>query len=163
MKVQVKRAFKKLFFFVTKNYKKADRVCMTFSLTPNTSLQRCLNLLFQNQCLLIQLPPLFQRISQSPSQGQQNGKRTHCRLSPYSFRINFKDTSSRISIDPLGLYVSSESSEFPNLWCLSRQKSLQVSYHHPKQRENTHPLGSIFFFENLFSPSISRVRKLYDQ
>ena len=32
-------------------------------------------------------------------QDQQNGKRTYCRLPSQSFRINFKDTSSHISMD----------------------------------------------------------------
>ena len=45
------------------------------------------------------MPPPFQRISQHlPGQGQQNGNRT-----------TLKDTSSRISIEPLRLYLSSKS------------------------------------------------------
>ena len=34
--------------------------CMEFSSTPNTSVQRCLNPIFQNQHLLFALPPLFE-------------------------------------------------------------------------------------------------------
>ena len=33
--------------------KRADRLCMKFSLTLNTSVQRCLYLLFQNQCPIL--------------------------------------------------------------------------------------------------------------
>ena len=36
---------------------------------------------------------------QPSGQDQQNDKRTYCRLPPQSFRINFKDTPSHISID----------------------------------------------------------------
>ena len=59
----------------------------------------CLNPLFQNQCLLFLLSPLCQRISQPPGQDQKNGKGT-------SFRINFKDISTNISIVLSGLYLS---------------------------------------------------------
>ena len=38
-------------------------------------------------------------ISQPSGQDQQNGKRTYCRLPPQSFRINFKDTPSHITMD----------------------------------------------------------------
>ena len=58
---------------------------------------RCLKPPFQNQCPLILLSPLFQ----PPGQDQQNGK--HCHLLHQSFRITLKDTSSNISIDPIGL------------------------------------------------------------
>ena len=49
MKVQVKRACKSFFFCKQKSNKKADRLCMQFSSTSNTSVQRCLYSLFQNQ------------------------------------------------------------------------------------------------------------------
>ena len=38
-------------------------------------------------------------MSQPSGQDQQNGKRTYCRLPPQSFRINFKDTPSHITMD----------------------------------------------------------------
>ena len=46
---------------------------MNFYSTLNTSLKRARQPLPQNQCFLILLPPLFQRISQLPDQNQQNG------------------------------------------------------------------------------------------
>ena len=48
MKVQVKRAFKS-YFFVTKKNKKAGRLCIKFSSTSDTIMQRCLYSLFQNK------------------------------------------------------------------------------------------------------------------
>ena len=70
---------------------KAGRLCMKFSWTCNTSVQRCLYHLFQNWRLHFLLPPLFWRITQLSGQNQNNGKRTYCRLPSLSFRINLKE------------------------------------------------------------------------
>ena len=51
---------------------------MKFSSAPNTSLQKCLYPLLQNQCLLFLLPPLFSRISQASGPDQENSKRAYC-------------------------------------------------------------------------------------
>ena len=56
MKVQVKRAFKSYFFCHRKSNKKADRLYMKFSSTSNTSVQRYLYPLFQNQSPHFLLP-----------------------------------------------------------------------------------------------------------
>ena len=69
MKVQVKRAFKS-YFLPPKNNKKADRLSMKFSSTSNTSEQKCLYPLFQNQSSHFLVPPLFRRISQPSGQDQ---------------------------------------------------------------------------------------------
>ena len=61
---------------------------------------KSLDLLLQNRCPPILLLFLFQKISQPSSKGQQNVKRKYCRLPPWSFRINLKDTSSHISYRP---------------------------------------------------------------
>ena len=58
MKVQVKLAFKS-YFLSLKSNKKADRLCMKFSSTSNTSVQSCLYLLTQNQCPHFLLSPLL--------------------------------------------------------------------------------------------------------
>ena len=100
MKAQVKRAFKSYSIFITKkSSKKVGRLCVKV-------LSRCPNTLFQSQYPFILLPSLFQKIYQPPGRDQENGKQEQCRLPPQSFRINLKDTSSHISIDPLGLYLS---------------------------------------------------------
>ena len=62
--------------------KKKTRHCMKFSSTSNTSVQRCLHPVFQNQLPHFLLPTLFQRISQPWGQDQQNGKRIYHRLRP---------------------------------------------------------------------------------
>ena len=67
MKVQVKRAFKS-YFLSPKNNKRADRLCIKFSSTFNTSVLRCLYPLFQNQHPHFLLPHLFRRMSQPPGQ-----------------------------------------------------------------------------------------------
>ena len=58
-----------------KSNKKAKK-----SSTTNVSVQRSPYKLFQNQRLHFLLSPLFERISQSSAQDQQNGKQTYCRL-----------------------------------------------------------------------------------
>ena len=58
---------------------KADRVSTEFSSSSNTSKQRCLNLLFQNQSPHF-LATLFWKLSQSSAQDPQNGKQSHSRL-----------------------------------------------------------------------------------
>ena len=57
MKVQVKRAFK-IYFFVTKNFLHFQNFVLIFFF--HTSVQRCLYLLFQNQCLHFLLPLFFE-------------------------------------------------------------------------------------------------------
>ena len=47
-------------------------------------------------------------MSQPSGQNQQNSKRAYCRLPPQSFRINFKDTNSHISMDSWGFTFSPE-------------------------------------------------------
>ena len=69
MDVQIKRDFKSYSVFPTKKFlKKEDSLCMKFFSTPNTSVQRYLKPLFQNQRPLFQLPLLFGRISQNLGQ-----------------------------------------------------------------------------------------------
>ena len=53
--------------------KKAEMLCI-FSSAPNSSVQQVPQRLFQNHRTPILLQPLFQRISQPPSQDQQNAK-----------------------------------------------------------------------------------------
>ena len=77
MKVQVKKAFKS-YFLSTRNNKRVDKLCIKFSSTFSTSVQRCLYLLFQNQHLHFLLFHLFWRMSQPSVQDQQNGKWTYC-------------------------------------------------------------------------------------
>ena len=60
----------------------------------------CLNPPVKNQFPLFPLSPLFQ----TPGQDQQTDK--HCHLLPRSFRIFRKDTSSNISMNPLGFHLS---------------------------------------------------------
>ena len=67
MKVQVKRAFKS-YFLTAENNKKADRLCIKFSSTCNTSVLRYLYPLFQNRHPHFLLPHLFWKMSQPPGQ-----------------------------------------------------------------------------------------------
>ena len=54
-----------------------------FPISKSTFRKSTTKSLFQNQCLLILLPPFFQRVSQPPGQDQQNGKRSvDCHPSP---------------------------------------------------------------------------------
>ena len=50
--------------------------------------------------------PSFSKISQLPGYKQQNGKQ--CFLQPLSFKISLKDTSFHISLNFLGLDLSTE-------------------------------------------------------
>ena len=111
---------------------------------------------FQNQCPLILLSPLFQPLGQD----QQNGK--HCHLPPQSFRITLKDTSSNISIEPIGLsslhkfQIFSQTcishhgcKKYANLWCSEQWKmELQVKkiesrhFYYPKAKLSPRSLSS---------------------
>ena len=51
---------------------------MKFSSTSNTSVQRCLYALFQNQRPHFLLFPLFQKMFQFSGQDQQNDEQTYC-------------------------------------------------------------------------------------
>ena len=62
------RELLKAIFLSPKNNKRADRLCIKFSSTFNTSVLRCLYPLFQNQHPHFLLPHLFRRISQPPGQ-----------------------------------------------------------------------------------------------
>ena len=85
--------------------KNGGRLCMKFSSTLDASVELVFQPLFRNQYSLI-VPPPLQRISPLWGQDQQNGKRIKRQLSRWYFRINLKDGSFDISIDPLGLYLS---------------------------------------------------------
>ena len=99
------RELLKAIFCHQKN-KKADRLCMKFSSTPDTTVRRCKYPLFQNQCSHLLLPHFFERITQDSGQAQQNGKGTYFWLPTLSFRINLTDTPSHICMDSLGVYLS---------------------------------------------------------
>ena len=86
MKVQVKSYFRS-----HKNNKKADRLCKNFSSTSNTSVQRCLYLLFQNQRPHFLLIPLFWRISQ-PSGSINKMVNEHA----VSYHLSSSELTSRI-------------------------------------------------------------------
>ena len=84
MRVQVKRTFKSYYSFLSKkkNNKKAERFCMKFSPTPNTSVQQMPQSAISKSAPSHSVATLLQRISQPPGQDQQNGKRTKSRLTP---------------------------------------------------------------------------------
>ena len=79
-----------------------DKHCLRFSLGPNTSVQQVPQSRNSKSTLHYSIAFSFSNniFSFTP------GKRTQCRLPPYFFRINLKDTSSLSSIDPLGIYFS---------------------------------------------------------
>ena len=89
--------------FLQKSNKKADSLCMKFSSTSSTSVQRCL---YPKINAPIFCCPFFWKLSQPSGQDQQNGKQTYCWIPPYSFSINVKDTASHISMDSEGVYLS---------------------------------------------------------
>ena len=70
-KCRSRELLKAIFFCHQKNNKKADRLCMKFSSAFNTSVQRCLYPLFQNQRPHFLLLHLFQRMSQPSVQDLQ--------------------------------------------------------------------------------------------
>ena len=74
-KVHIKRALKS-FIVNKKNSEKADRFCKKFFLTPSTSVQQVAENPTSNSMLPYSAMTLFQRISQSPGQDQQNGNKT---------------------------------------------------------------------------------------
>lgn len=59
---------------------------MKFYSTANTSVQQALQCSISKSMHLYYVACLFQRISQTPGQNQQNGKLTQCRLPSSSFR-----------------------------------------------------------------------------
>ena len=65
MKVRIGRSIKSYSSFDTKKNKNAGRLCMKISSNHSTSVQRCLNLLFQNQYALSTLSSLHRRILNS--------------------------------------------------------------------------------------------------
>ena len=82
--------------------KKRDRLCMKFSLGPNT---KCTEV-HQSS---VSTPPLsnvpyFSKIFSRPGQNQQNGK-YYC-LPPLPFKISLKDTSFHTSLNSSELYLS---------------------------------------------------------
>ena len=158
--------------------KKANRRCMKLFSASNKSVQRCLYPLFQNQRPHFLLLHLFQRMSQHSGHGQQNGKQANCWLERWSFRNNFKDTPSHISIESWGVYLSRIFLKFflkpvyltmvvgkfqilglkiaGKYICESKNwwvKTLpQVPYYHnSRQKEITHFQRTVF--ENLFNPA----------
>ena len=76
------RELLKAIFLSPKNNKKADRFCMKCSSNFNTSVQRCLYILFENQHFHCLLPYLFRRISQPSGQDLQDANRTYSQLPP---------------------------------------------------------------------------------
>ena len=82
MRVQVKRTFKSYYSFLSKKNKKAERFCMKFSSTPNTSVQQMSQSAISKSAPSHSVATLFQRISQPPGQDQQYSKRTKSRLTP---------------------------------------------------------------------------------
>ena len=67
------------FLSKTSNYKKSNkkvvRLCIKFSPTSNISVQRCLHLLFKNQCPHFLLSPLFRKLCQPSGQNKQSGQK----------------------------------------------------------------------------------------
>ena len=78
--------------------RKGNRFYLKFPWTLSTSTHQLPQTPISKSMSLIQLTPLFQ----PPGKGKQNGK--HCHVLTQSFRMNLKDTSSNISIDPTGLW-----------------------------------------------------------
>ena len=69
--------------------------------------------------------PVAPGISYPSDQDQRNGRGTYFLLPPESFSINLKNTSSHISMDLLGFYLSPEHhvwGKFSNLWCSDHWK-----------------------------------------
>ena len=81
---------------------------MKFSSTPITSVQRCLNSLFQCKRPLFLSLRIFRRISQLLVRIHKMVNELPCRLPPQFFRTNLQDISSQISIKLLGLYLFPE-------------------------------------------------------
>ena len=86
-----------------KNNKKTDSLCMKLSLNLNTSVQRHLSPLFKR--FFFSLAPSFSRISEPPSQNQQNYKHS-VDYHPCPSRLASRIHPSNISVNYLGLYLS---------------------------------------------------------
>ena len=91
MKVHTSREpLKAIPLLVMKKIKKQVISAFNFLLTPIIVCSRCLDPLFQNLQPFILLFPLFQIISQSPGQDQQNGKEHGVNYRPSPSGLNSK-------------------------------------------------------------------------
>ena len=132
MKALVNRTFKSYSLLLPQKLKKSRHALYEIFFMPSRSVQRYLNPLFQSKRHNLLLLSLLQRISQPPGSDRQINKRTQCRLPPQSFMINLRDTSSSISINSLGLYLSAEDFKFivfrflGNAYCIQTFLSLSV-------------------------------------
>ena len=71
-KYRSRELLKTTLFCLWKNNQKGGWLFMKFLRSSIQACSSCINLLFQKQCINILLPPLLQRISQSPGQDQKN-------------------------------------------------------------------------------------------
>ena len=128
--------------------KKADRLCMKFSSTPNTSVQRCLYPIFQNQCPHFLLSALFWKLF------SENYLNLQVRINkmvnkhtvdyhPSPSQITYKSTSSHISMDSEGgLSLQNISWIFPkSVYSTIRFKKINlfILSHAPNQKSPITP------------------------
>lgn len=112
IKVQAKRTFKCYFFW---HEKKADRLCLKSSWTPSTNLQQVPQPLTSFQMFQISnVPFLFCILFLNHQVRINKVGNKYCPLLPQSLRITLKCTSSNISTDPVGLYLSTNFCKFPH-------------------------------------------------
>ena len=94
-----------MLFFLTR--KKADRLCLKSSWTPSTKLKQVPQPLISFQMFQISnVPFLFCILFLNHQVRINKVGNKYCHLLPQSFRITLKCTSSNISTDPVGLYLS---------------------------------------------------------
>ena len=151
-----------------KNNKNADSLCMKFSLNPNTSLQRHLSPLFKRS--FFSLSPSLSKISEPPSQNQQNDKHS-VDYHPCPSRLASRIHPFNISVNYLGLYLSIMLVEFTLPSLLRKifthtlfpylKFSSKFLSSHSRQRKIIYSTRQRFF-ENLFSPTKESVGENYD-
>ena len=115
-----------IIFYHQNTSKSAGRLSMKFSWNSNTSIQKGLNPLFP-------VAPPFPKISQPPPLNQQNDKKYW--LPPLFYKIRLKAISFHISINYLGIYLSSQCllNLFSNLYIPLCWKNFQIyDVHIPK-------------------------------
>ena len=114
-------SFYKLYFFYKqkKNNQKNRQDLHEIFWNPSTSVQRCLNLLFQRTLFL--LPPLFRGYLNL--QVRINKIVKQCWLPPLSFKISLKDKSFHIFVNSLGCislqnacWIFSQTCIFHHVW-----------------------------------------------
>ena len=122
MKVHVKKALQKLFFFCPqRNNQKADRLCIEFSPTPNSSAQQVRPSSISNSIPPYSVTPSFPKNFITPRSGSTEQLTNTVMIITMVFQDEPQGSSSHISVEPFALCLSPKYLLifFSNLYCPS--------------------------------------------